>query len=98
MSRRKRSKTTRTPKSAGNRRPARDPWELVWGQPYIDSEALAAAIEDDLQRPSRPDFRTRLLVRDAADAIKSFWGSARFARWLKNSPVAGAIREIIQED
>ena len=48
-----------------------DPWELVWGQPYIDCETLAAAIEDDLQYTPDPDFRTRLLVRDAARALKS---------------------------
>ena len=30
--------------------PVLDPWRLVWGQPYIDSRTLAAAIEQDLQR------------------------------------------------
>ena len=49
-----------------------DPWHLVWGQPYIDSETLAAAIESDLKRNPHPDYRTRLLVRDATSAIRSF--------------------------
>ncbi len=51
-----------------------DPWRLVWGQPYIDSRTLAAAIEQDLARSADPDFRTRLLVRDSAVALRSYWG------------------------
>jgi hypothetical protein len=75
-----------------------DPWQLVWGQPYIDSQTLAGAIEQDLQRNTSPDFRTRLLVRDAAVAIRAFWGSGRFARWIAASPVGPQIRTILQED
>jgi hypothetical protein len=73
--------------------PILDPWQLVWGQPYIDSQTLASAIEQDLERNDRPDFRTRLLVRDAA-AIRSFWGSRKFTRWLSASPVGQMIRAI----
>src|SRR5438105_6203223 len=75
-----------------------DPWRLVWGQPYIDSRTLAAAIEQDLGRDPRPDFRTRLLVRDAAVAMRSYWGSRRFTRWLAASPVGPRIRAILDED
>jgi hypothetical protein len=75
-----------------------DPWRLVWGQPYIDSETLALAIEQDLERDERPDFRTRLLVRDAAVAIRSHWGSRRFSQWLATSPVGERIRSILGED
>jgi len=78
--------------------PIRDPWELVWGQPYIDSRTLAGAIEQDLERDTCPDFRTRLLVRDAAVAIRVFWGPRRFARWVAASPVGQQIRAILQED
>ena len=78
--------------------PILDPWDLVWGQPYIDSRTLAAAIEQDLGRNDQPDFRTRLLVRDAAAAIRSFWGSRRFNRWLSASPVAPVIRAILDEE
>jgi hypothetical protein len=45
---------------------ALDRWRLVWGQPYIDSQSLAAAMEQDLTRDTDPDFQTRLLVRDTA--------------------------------
>lgn len=78
--------------------PVLDPWKLVWGQPYIDSQTLATAIEQDLERTAQPDFRTRLLVRDAATAIRSFWGSRKFARWLAESPAGPRIRTILEED
>lgn len=78
--------------------PVLDPWKLVWGQPYIDSQTLATAIEHDLGRTPQPDFRTRLLVRDAATAIRSFWGPRKFARWMAESPVGPRVRKILQED
>jgi hypothetical protein len=77
---------------------ALDPWRLVWGQPYIDSRTLAAAIEQDLARSAHPDFRTRLLVRDAAVALRSYWGSGRFEQWLAASPVGQGVRDIMSED
>jgi hypothetical protein len=75
-----------------------DPWELVWGQPHIDSRALAAAVESDLLRTPEPDFRTRLLARDAARALRSFWGPREFARWLAGSPAGDRVRTILAED
>lgn len=74
-----------------------DPWRLVWGQPYIDSGTLAAAIVSDLQRRPQPDYRTRLLLRDAAEAIRSFWGAAKFQRWLAASPERERLRAILKE-
>jgi hypothetical protein len=81
-------------------RPSRtiqDPWRVIWGQPYIDSDTLAAALEDDLRRNPRRDYRTRLLVRDATEALRSFWGAKRFTRWLSASPAAEQIRAILAE-
>jgi hypothetical protein len=75
-----------------------DPWRLVWGQPYIDSRTLAAAIEQDLALNDHPDFRTRLLVRDAAVALRSYWGSRRFEQWLAASPVGWQVRGIMDDD
>jgi hypothetical protein len=75
-----------------------DPWKLVWGQPYIDCQTLALAIEQDLERNHDPDFRTRLLVRDATTAIRSYWGARRYSRWLAASPAGPMIRKIINED
>jgi hypothetical protein len=70
----------------------------VWGQPYVDSGTLAAAIGHDLTHNRHPDFRTRLLVRDAALALRSFWGAGRFGRWLAASAAADTIRAILRED
>jgi hypothetical protein len=75
-----------------------DPWRLVWGQPYIDSRTLAAAIEQDLARSADPDFRTRLLVRDSAVALRAYWGEHRFAQWLEASALGPRIRSILEED
>jgi hypothetical protein len=80
------------------RQRTQDPWELVWGQPYIDSQTLATAIQEDLQRNPNPDFRTKLLVRDAARAIKSFWGPKKFGRWLEESPAGEAIGALLMEN
>lgn len=74
-----------------------DPWHLVWGQPYIDSATLASAIEKDLQRDPHPDYRTRLLARDAASAIRSFWGARKFRCWLAASPARERIRAVLKE-
>src|SRR5438128_770904 len=75
-----------------------DPWALIWGQPHIDSRMLAAALENDLGRDREPDFRTRLLVRDAARALRSFWGTHRFSRWLRESPAGEKIRAVLDEN
>ncbi len=77
--------------------PRADAWQLVWGQPYIDSATLGGAIEDELQRNARLDYRTRLLFRDAAKALQSFWGARKFARWLTASPAGERIRSILKE-
>ena len=75
-----------------------DSWELIWGQPYIDADRLARAIEFDLQDAPTPDFRTRLLVRDASRAMRSFWGTEKFHRWLATSPTGETVRRILKED
>jgi hypothetical protein len=74
-----------------------DPWELIWGQPYIDADRLATAIEIDLKNTPAPDFRTRLLVRDASRALRLFWGARRFEKWLGASSTGGRVRKILQE-
>jgi hypothetical protein len=83
-------------KGAAKRHP--DLWELIWGQPYIDATRLARAIELDLEDAPAPDFRSRLLVRDAAKAVRSFWGARRFNLWLQASSVGESIRNILNED
>jgi Nucleotidyltransferase of unknown function (DUF6036) len=96
MNRKSRHSERSREKRPVERRP--DPWELVWGQPCIDAARLAAAIETDLKGAPAPDYRTRLLVRDAARAMRSFWGARKFGLWLATSPVGGTIRAILKED
>lgn len=67
------------------------PWEMVWGQPYIDSDRLLSAIEWELKHNQQPDFRTRLLIKDAVHALQSFRGPERFERWLLDSAVKEKI-------
>ena len=43
-------------------------WTLVLGRPQIDPDALAAAIVRAVLRGDL-DFRTRLLIRDALEAL-----------------------------
>ncbi len=93
----RRKPRTRSPVSAVDAVSFDDPWELVWGQPYIDSERLAGAIERELLRNRAPDFRTRLLVRDASRALRSHWGQVRFARWLRRSPARTLVEGVLKE-
>ena len=74
------------------------PWELVWGQPYINCPELVRAIERELKTDAEPDFRTRLLVRDAVRAVRSYWGISKFDRWLTTSSAKKPIRSILKEN
>ncbi len=74
------------------------PWNIVWGQPYIDSNRLALAIEQELLRNPQPDFRTRLLIRDSVQALQSFDRSKTFSKWLDGSAVKAKIEAILQEN
>lgn len=75
-----------------------DPWRLVWGQPYIDSNQLCQAIERELLLNVKPDFRTRLLIRDAVAALQSFAGEEKFASWLTESRVQESVTAIMKEE
>jgi hypothetical protein len=78
--------------------PGKDPWELIWGQPYVDADRLSSAIEWELEHNPQPDFCTRLLIRDAVEALQSFWGRSKFAQWLKGTPPRKQVDAIMQED
>lgn len=71
---------------------------MIWGQPYIDANRLYAAIERELSRNTKPDFRTRLLIRDAVNALESFYGKRTFDKRLKSSEVRESVESIMQED
>ena len=63
------------------REQADDLWTLIRGTPSIDPKALAAALERECDKLD-PDFRTRLLMRDAYVALRQRWGKDRLAERL----------------
>lgn len=73
-----------------------DLWELVWGRPEIDPRRLAEAMEQAAVRPGL-DYRTRLLIRDSADALEDYWGKERWGAWLARSKARPTIEAIRQE-
>jgi hypothetical protein len=71
-------------------------WEVVWGKPQIDPATLADAIESESRRADL-DFRTRLLIRDAAAALERYWGRQRLEEWLRHSPARPVLDRIRHE-
>ena len=67
-----------------------DLWDLVWGKSSIDADQLAAALEREAGR-EQLDFRTRLLIRDGAQALENYWGRDRYQGWVRNNPAARRI-------
>ena len=43
-------------------------------------------------------MRTRLLIRDAAEALASYWGPESWTSWLANNPARDRIETIRHED
>lgn len=76
---------------------ATDLWGLTKGQPYIDAALLPRAIEEQV-RSGDLDYRTRLLIRDSVEALRSFWGEPRVRAWLEKSPVRTEIEAICAEE
>jgi hypothetical protein len=74
-----------------------DLWTLARHRPQIDPHDLTDAIvrqigADDL------DYRSRLLIRDSIDALKSYWGASRFANWFQECPKRLEIETICGEE
>src|SRR5712692_8779167 len=77
--------------------PTLDLWSLVRGRPQIDPRDLAEAVvnqaaDDEL------DYRTRLLIRDSVDALKSYWGDQPVERWLAECPERHKIDTICRDE
>lgn len=73
-----------------------DLWTLIRKRPQIDPGDLADAVREQ-SREERPDYRTRLLIRDSMDALKEYWGTARLESWLARCNEADRIRHICRE-
>jgi len=76
---------------------ATDLWGITRGKPYIEATRLASAIEEQV-RSGDLDYRTRLLIRDGVDALRSFWGEDRVRSWLEGSSVREQIEAICREE
>src|SRR5688572_28172945 len=74
-----------------------DLWSLTAGQPEIDPDRLAAAVEREALHDGL-DFRTRLLIRYSLDALARRWDEHRFAVWLARTPARERILLIRKED
>jgi hypothetical protein len=72
-------------------------WGLVWGQQWIDPDAFAEAIREQVLSGDL-DFRTRLLIRDGMEALQGHWGKGRWEQWLGDCPVRDHIASICSED
>jgi Nucleotidyltransferase of unknown function (DUF6036) len=74
-----------------------DLWSLVKGRPQIDPDDLAAAIADQIQEVAL-DYRTRLLIHDGAEALRHYWGAARFEHWLAGCMERERLEKVFRED
>jgi hypothetical protein len=74
-----------------------DLWKLVWGKPEVDPRRLAEAVEY-AARGADLDYRTRLLIRDSADALEGYWGPDRWGAWFARSVARERIEAIRAEE
>jgi hypothetical protein len=76
---------------------ANDLWSLVLDRQYVDPGELADAVRAQAEVPAL-DFRTRLLIRDSVEALRTYWGEGRLNEWLKRCPNRGRIEAIRREE
>src|SRR5947208_2587366 len=75
---------------------AKDLWSLALDHSWIDPRELADAVGEQA-RHEPLDYRTRLLIRDSIDALRTYWGEERLREWLAGQPRARRIADICQE-
>lgn len=73
-----------------------DLWTVTRAGPQIDPNDLAAAIERQAAAPDL-DYRSRLLIRDSVDALRSYLGPTRFAEWRTRHGLGPAVDAICAE-
>jgi hypothetical protein len=71
-------------------------WNLAKRQ-WFDPAALPPAIEQQIHYRDL-DFRSKLLIRDAVDALREVWGPQRTDEWFLRSPLRAQIESICAED
>ncbi len=73
-----------------------DLWTLARLGPQIDPNDLTTAIEEQIGHDDL-DYRSRLLIRDSIDALRSFWGPSRFSDWYEECSRRQEIEAICGE-
>jgi hypothetical protein len=73
-----------------------DLWSLALDYPEVDPNDLAKAVSQQAEISSL-DYCTRLLIRDSVDAVTSYWGEARVARWLASTSAGATIKGICSQ-
>jgi hypothetical protein len=74
-----------------------DLWDLVLNHQWVDPIDLADALQEQAAQDDL-DFRTRLLIRDGLDALRSYWGEERCRTWLASLPVRQRLEDIWSAD
>ena len=74
-----------------------DLWSLVRGRPQIDPRDLADAVVNQAAEDEF-DYRTRLLIRDSVEALRSYWGDKRVEQWLAECPLQHKIDAMCREE
>jgi hypothetical protein len=74
-----------------------DLWTLARLRAQIDPHDLTDAIVRQVGANDL-DYRSRLLIRDSIDALKSYWGESRFANWFQECPMRQEIEAICGEE
>ena len=68
--------------------PAVDAWELIRPRGCIDEKAVIPALRRTAVLEPERDYRTRMLVHDALDALAGRWGESEVRRRLGDDEVA----------
>lgn len=74
-----------------------DLWTLTRGRPQIDPHDLARAIAHQVHEEGLC-YRTRMLIRDSVEALKSYWGGNKIQDWLASCPENERIQAICMEE
>lgn len=75
-----------------------DLWSLAMDHQYLDSDEMARAIERQCLEQPAMDYRSRLLVREAFEALKSQWGAERLQQWMTTTPALPRLESILREE
>lgn len=71
-------------------------WRMALHQPHVDADNLAQAIDGQLVSGDL-DYRTRLLIRRGAEALRRVWGPRQYEKWIDESSRRQVLASILDE-